>query len=538
MCNNLPKKINIFDVALRDGLQHEEKFIPTEAKLWIANALINAGFKHLEVGSFSHIKYAPQFKDILQVLKGLPNRKDVEYTVLALNMKACERVAEAVDVGLKIDRVLCGQFATSEAYARKNMNNTHEELFAEAKKQVKFLKEVGIKKIVGNVGTIFGCPVQGKVPIEKAYEFTDRCLSDIGFDEVSHSDTEGIATPNEVYKYFLNILEKYPDPNAHSLHIHDVRGMGALQIGQGIQYSFGIESTTSLLTAIIAIMSVFYIVAAVSKVDGLMKRIGNANMIMYVFLLLFVFFFGPMRFIVENIITSFGQYIQNLPMEMTNFDPYMQDSWVESWTSFFLPWWLAACPPTGLFLVKLSKGRTLRQFVMVNLIFPSLFCILWTGVFGSAGIYYDLYTGTGIGQAIVNFGKEAATYELLKTMPLPSLTIMVTLICAAVSFNTKATAVSYTLAGMTMKSNDPDTEPPKPMIAFWGIIMAAFTIILLYTGGKSALSAIQTASVICGLPNAVLLIFMGLGFIKSMLYCKEYDKVGTFSDKSTNVFHQ
>jgi len=226
MCNNLPKKINIFDVALRDGLQHEEKFIPTEAKLWIANALINAGFKHLEVGSFSHIKYAPQFKDILQVLKGLPNRKDVEYTVLALNMKACERVAEAVDVGLKIDRVLCGQFATSEAYARKNMNNTHEELFAEAKKQVKFLKEVGIKKIVGNVGTIFGCPVQGKVPIEKAYEFTDRCLSDIGFDEVSHSDTEGIATPNEVYKYFLNILEKYPDPNAHSLHIHDVRGMG------------------------------------------------------------------------------------------------------------------------------------------------------------------------------------------------------------------------------------------------------------------------------------------------------------------------
>ena len=315
-------------------------------------------------------------------------------------------------------------------------------------------------------------------------------------------------------------------------------GMGALQIGQGIQYSFGIESTTALLTAIIAVMSILYIIAAVSKVDGLMKQIGNANMVMYVFLLLFVFFFGPMRFIVENIITSFGQYIQNLPMEMTNFDPYMQDSWVESWTSFFLPWWLAACPPTGLFLVKLSKGRTLRQFVMVNLIFPSLFCILWTGVFGSAGIYYDLFTGTGIGQAIVNFGKEAATYELLKTMPLPSLTIMVTLICAAVSFNTKATAVSYTLAGMTMKSNDPDTEPPKPMIAFWGIIMAAFTIILLYTGGKSALSAIQTASVICGLPNAVLLIFMGLGFIKSMLYCKEYDKVGTFSDKSTNVFHQ
>ena len=221
----LPAKINVIDVTLRDGLQNEEVFVETDAKLWIAERLIDAGFKKIEVGTFSHVKYVPQFKDILDVLAGLPDRDDVEYTVLALNRKGCERVVDALDKGLKIDRVLCGQLATSEAYARKNMNRTHDELFAEAEKNVRFLHDHGVKKTVANIGTIFGCPIAGAVPIEKAYEFDDRAFS-IGFDEIEHSDTEGIADPRKVYEYFVNVLEKYPDVSRHSFHVHDVYGMG------------------------------------------------------------------------------------------------------------------------------------------------------------------------------------------------------------------------------------------------------------------------------------------------------------------------
>jgi len=223
--NNLPKKVDILDVTLRDGFQHEEIFIPTESKLWIANKLIDAGFKRIEIGTFSHVKYVPQFKDILEVLKALPRDNSVEYTVLALNTKACERVAEALEAGIQIDRVLCGQFATSEAYARKNMNRTHEELFAEAESNVKFLHRIGIKKVFANIGTIFGCPIQGKIPIEMAYEFADRAF-DIGFDEIEHSDQDGIATPRTVYEYFSKIMSKYPDAKMHSFHVHDIRGMG------------------------------------------------------------------------------------------------------------------------------------------------------------------------------------------------------------------------------------------------------------------------------------------------------------------------
>lgn len=233
---NLSKQINVLDVTLRDGFQNEEKFIPTEAKLYVVNKLIDAGVKRIEVGSLSHIKYVPQFKDIEAVLEGLPDNKDVEYSVLALNSKAVERVVDLLNRGIRIDRVLTGQIATSEAYARKNMNRTHEQLFESAEKNVKTLHEAGIKKVVANIGTIFGCPVQGDVPIERAYEFADRMIS-IGFDEIEHSDPDGKATPLAIMEYFDAVLSKYPGEGLHTAHIHDIRGAGlasyfaAMQVG-------------------------------------------------------------------------------------------------------------------------------------------------------------------------------------------------------------------------------------------------------------------------------------------------------------------
>jgi hydroxymethylglutaryl-CoA lyase len=221
----IPNKVDIIDVTLRDGFQHEEKFIPTDAKLYIANKLIDAGVKKFEVGSFSHVKYVPQFKDIEDLLMELPKNDAVEYTVLALNKKACERVASLLQKGAKIDRVLTGQIATSESYARKNMNRTTDELFAEAEETVKFLHKAGVKKVFGNIGTIFGCPIEGPVPIERAYEFTDRMFN-IGFDEIEHSDPDGKATPKDIIEYFSVIMAKYPGSGRHSFHIHDIRGTG------------------------------------------------------------------------------------------------------------------------------------------------------------------------------------------------------------------------------------------------------------------------------------------------------------------------
>ena len=194
----LPEQIDVIDITMRDGLQNEEHYVPLEAKLYLADRLIKAGFKRLEVGSISHVAYVPQFKDVDELLLKLPKDVDVEYTVLALTPKAIERVGGLLDRGAKIDRVLTGQIATSEAYAMKNMRRTHQQLFDEAEKNVKALHDMGIKRVAGN----------------------------IGFDEVEHSDSDGIATPRDIADYFQVILEKHPDPARHSFHIHDIRGMG------------------------------------------------------------------------------------------------------------------------------------------------------------------------------------------------------------------------------------------------------------------------------------------------------------------------
>ncbi len=215
----------IIDTTLRDGLQHEERYLPLEQRLELVERLIAAGVARLEVGSFAHPVYLPQFKEIDQFAMMLPRRKDVEYTFLALNRRAVERAVELKARGAPIHRVLTGQLATSAAYAKKNMNSTHEELFAEAERSVKLLHAGGIERVCGNVGTIFGCPIMGRVPLEEAYRFAQR-LFDMGFDEVEHADTSGEATPDRVTEYFGEILRRWPDPAMHTLHIHDVNGMG------------------------------------------------------------------------------------------------------------------------------------------------------------------------------------------------------------------------------------------------------------------------------------------------------------------------
>lgn len=218
-------KVSLIDTTLRDGLQHEEHYLPLEERLELVNRLIDAGVKKLEVGSFSHPGYLPQFREIDRFALMLPERDDVEYTFLALNHRAVERAVELKEKGAPIHRVLTGQLATSEAYARKNMNRTQEELFEEAKQSLEFLHAHGIRRVCGNVGTVFGCPIAGEIPLEKAYEFDER-LFDMGFDEIEHADTSGDATPDRVAEYFHEVMRRWPDPTMHTLHIHDINGRG------------------------------------------------------------------------------------------------------------------------------------------------------------------------------------------------------------------------------------------------------------------------------------------------------------------------
>jgi glycine betaine transporter len=310
-------------------------------------------------------------------------------------------------------------------------------------------------------------------------------------------------------------------------------GIGTMQITGGLEYLFGIKSGLAVMTIIIVIMAAMYTFVATTGIHKGIKHLGMFNMYLYFALLFFVLFAGPTRGIIENTLTSAGDYISNFIPLTTNLDPIKQTGWHEGWTIFYWAWWISATPLTGLFMIKLARGRTVRQFVLVNMIAPASFVLIWFGVFGSAGIFSDLFDGSGIGATIAKYGSNIAMFELLRQYPAATFMSVLTFVLILISFNTQAEAVAYTLSSMTTVGFDEsgdEKDPPKFTTVFWGGLLGLVTIILLYTGGEESMKALQTSVVVCGLPIIFLLVLMAFSYVKCMRHCKEYDIVGTFDD--------
>ena len=227
MTERFPEKVTISDLSVRDGFQAETHVIPTEAKLFIINQLIDAGFKQMEITAFSPPRYQPQFRDWEDVLKGLPNRDDIVYSCVTTGKKATERALNAREQGYRVDRILLGILPASEKLNKVVLGMNYAETWKWIEETVK--KAQGLKMKVNIFLTgIFSPPdpeESGVNLVQRSLEFINRLL-DFGVDDIEHPDHLGEAVPNQVYPYFLRIFEKYPDPNLHIFHMHDARGMG------------------------------------------------------------------------------------------------------------------------------------------------------------------------------------------------------------------------------------------------------------------------------------------------------------------------
>lgn len=234
-----PTKVVLGDITVRDGFQHEEHFIPTEAKLWVAEELILAGFKNIEVTNFGNPKGMPQFKDAEQLLKAIRSSKriahllkDVTITAVTIREKAVERAIQAKKEGWGPDRIL-QMVSTSESHQIKNSGVNHKEYWAMTEKCIKDAKDAGLK-FNGTVSTIWGCPIEGPTELKKAVEYTKRYL-DLGADDIEHADHDGSAPPNKVYEYFSMVLDAIPDPKRHIAHFHVTRGWGLANVLAALQ---------------------------------------------------------------------------------------------------------------------------------------------------------------------------------------------------------------------------------------------------------------------------------------------------------------
>lgn len=300
-------------------------------------------------------------------------------------------------------------------------------------------------------------------------------------------------------------------------------GLGTMQIGDGFNYVFHTNfSSNGVYLIIILGMAAFYILAACSGLHKGITYISNLNMYIYYALLLFILVTGGFIFILNNTVSGVGAYLGNFIEDAFYLEPLQQTGWVGAWSIYYWAWWISACLITGLFLVKLAKGRTLRQFVLVNMLAPSLFGIIWFGIFGGAAINLDFNHGAGIAQALSDHGIQVALFALLKNLPLSLITSILGFLAIIFSFVTLAEGMTLTLADMTAAIGTEEGKSPVLLKVFWGGITGIIAFALLLSGG---LSALQTGVIVCGIPILILMLFMVFGTLKALRHPETYDLV-------------
>ena len=236
---NYPQSVVIGDITVRDGYQHEEKFISTEAKLWMLEQLLLAGFKHLEVTNIGNPRGMPQFSDADQLFKKIRSSKKVAHliddaclTAVTIRERSVERAIQAKLEGYGPDRILL-MVSTSESHHFKNSGLTLNDYWKMAETYIKKAHDAGIK-VNGTVSTIWGCPIEGPTDLNKAIEYTKRWF-DIGADDVEHADHDGSASPDRVYRYYAMLQEKIGNTSKQIVHLHTTRGWGLANVLAALQ---------------------------------------------------------------------------------------------------------------------------------------------------------------------------------------------------------------------------------------------------------------------------------------------------------------
>ena len=279
-------------------------------------------------------------------------------------------------------------------------------------------------------------------------------------------------------------------------------GLGALQIGSGFEVTGWLESAgVALLVAIVAILTLAFIASAVSGVAKGIQWLSNTNMVLAVVLALFVFVLGPTVFILNLIPTTLGAYAAEFA-RMSARTAASNDAageWLSSWTIFYWAWWVSWAPFVGMFLARISRGRTIREFVVGVILVPSLVSLVWFAVFGGAGINKQQE-----GVDIAGAGSvEAQLFGMLDTLPLVGISTVVVMVLVAIFFVSGADAASIVMGSLTQRGT---LAPQRWVVVFWGALTGGVAALLLWTGGTDALNALQTMTIIAAAPFVVVMI--------------------------------
>jgi len=280
-------------------------------------------------------------------------------------------------------------------------------------------------------------------------------------------------------------------------------GLGTLQVASGLDHLFAIPNNAITHTGIIVVITAMATTSVVFGLDAGVRRLSEANILLAVLLLVFVFVTGPTVYILQGMVQAIGSYIVALPELAFWNDAYADDGWQQKWTIFYWAWTISWAPFVGIFVARISYGRTLREFVLGVLLAPTTFSIIWFSVFGIASFDIELNRGGGLAEQ-VDADVSTAIYGFLQHFPLPSLTCGLAVLVIVIFFTTSSDSASMVI---DMLSSGDEEEPPTRQRVFWALSEGAVAAGLLFLGGFKALSNVITT---LALPFCGLLVFMAI----------------------------
>src|SRR5690625_633079 len=291
-------------------------------------------------------------------------------------------------------------------------------------------------------------------------------------------------------------------------------GLGAIQINGGLSFlNENIPINTFTQFIIIGIVTVLFTGSALSGIGRGIKWLSNANVVVAILLMLFLLFTGPTTFLLNLFTSTFGNYIEYLPQMSFCTSPFNEDNeaWIQSWTIFYWAWWIAWSPFVGTFIARISRGRTIREFVIGVLAVPTVFSILWFSVFGGTGIYFEMFKNVGIWEAMEEGANtEVALFATLAELPFSTVATVLAIVLISTFFITSADSATFVIG---MQTTNGMLNPPIKIKILWGFVQAAAAAVLLWSGG---LNALQTASIIAAFPFVFVLLFMMVALVKGL----------------------
>jgi glycine betaine transporter len=285
-------------------------------------------------------------------------------------------------------------------------------------------------------------------------------------------------------------------------------GLGALQINSGLDFIWGVESANGIAVAIIAVLTAAFVVSAVSGVHRGIQWLANTNMVLAVLLVLFLLVVGPTVFQLETLVESVGGYLTTIVPASFRTGAFGDEAWLSDWTIFYWAWWISWAPFVGTFIARISKGRTVREFVVGVLLVPSGVSFVWFAVFGGAAIDLQLSGAADLGGVVGQ--PEIALFATLEEFPISGITSFVVILLVALFFVSGADAASLVMGMLSARGS---LSPPRTVTVLWGVSTGAAAAILLLANG---LSALQQAAIIAAAPFTLVMIGLCISLFKGI----------------------